>query len=78
MPIPTFLAIELAELCRKRPATALMFGDGITHLNQPTVHAGWDVQGITRAQAVDPMFPKPTLHDLRHTAASLVVSAGRT
>lgn len=31
---------------------------------------------IKRAQAKDPAFPTLTPHDLRHTAASLAISAG--
>ncbi len=76
VPIPTFLMEELAELTRERGAAALVFGDGVHHLNQPTVKGGWWVQAIGRAQAADPTFPTPTIHDLRHTAASLAVSAG--
>lgn len=76
VPIPPFLAAELAELVRGRSAGALVFGDGVRHLNQPTVKGGWWVQSIARAQAIDPGFPTPTIHDLRHTAASLAVSAG--
>lgn len=76
VPIPPFLAAELAELVRGRSAGALVFGDGEHHLNQPTVKGGWWVQSIARAQAIDPGFPMPTIHDLRHTAASLAVSAG--
>ncbi|GAA4736391.1 site-specific integrase [Amnibacterium soli] len=76
VPIPPFLAAELAERCRGKSSSALVFGDGIHHLNQPTVKGGWWVQAIARAQAADPGFPTPTIHDLRHTAASLAVSAG--
>ncbi|WP_375406804.1 tyrosine-type recombinase/integrase [uncultured Amnibacterium sp.] len=76
VPIPPFLAAELAEQIRGRSAGALVFGDGVHHLNQPTVKGGWWVQSIGRAQAIDPGFPTPTIHDLRHTAASLAVSAG--
>jgi integrase len=76
VPIPPFLAGELAEQCRGKSASALVFGDGVHHLNQPTVKGGWWVQAIARAQATDPGFPTPTIHDLRHTAASLAVSAG--
>ena len=67
---------ELAELTRGRGAAALVFGDGVHHLNQPTVKGGWWVQAIARAQAADPTFPIPTIHDRRHTATSLAVSAG--
>jgi integrase len=31
---------------------------------------------VKRAQAKDPEFPRVTPHDLRHTAASLAISAG--
>lgn len=31
---------------------------------------------MKRARALDPTFPRVTPHDLRHTAASLAISAG--
>jgi integrase len=31
---------------------------------------------VTRCQKADPTFPRVTAHDLRHTAASLAISAG--
>lgn len=31
---------------------------------------------MTRCQKADPTFPRVTAHDLRHTAASLAISAG--
>ncbi len=34
------------------------------------------VQAVKRCQEMDPTFPKITPHDLRHTAASLAISAG--
>lgn len=37
---------------------------------------GWSVYAKKRAKAADPSFPELTIHDLRHTAASLAVSAG--
>ncbi|MBG6060173.1 integrase [Cryobacterium sp. MP_M3] len=37
---------------------------------------GWFVYALRRAKLADPTFPTLTLHDLRHTAASLAVSAG--
>jgi hypothetical protein len=36
----------------------------------------WSVQAINRAKAIDSTLPKPTIRDLRLTAASLAVSAG--
>ena len=32
--------------------------------------------GVSKAQKIDPTLPRITPHDLRHTAASLVISAG--
>lgn len=32
--------------------------------------------GVRRSLATDPTFPRVTVHDLRHTAASLAASAG--
>jgi integrase len=31
---------------------------------------------VRRCQKTDPTFPRVTAHDLRHTAASLAISAG--
>ena len=76
VPVPAFLAYELAVLNRGRVGGDLVFGDGKQYLRQPTVKGGWWVQAIARAQELDPTFPRPTIHDLRHTAASLAVSAG--
>ena len=36
----------------------------------------WYVGAIARSQTADPEFPRVTIHDLRHTAASLAISAG--
>ncbi len=56
---------------------ALVFGDGITHLPTPTHGDGWFAGARNRAHDTDPSFPLAlTLHDLRHTAASLAISAG--
>jgi integrase len=37
---------------------------------------GWLRRAVARCQAADPTFPLVTAHDLRHTAASLAISAG--
>jgi integrase len=34
------------------------------------------VSAIGRAQAADQSFPRVTIHDLRHTVASLAISVG--
>lgn len=74
--MPLFLQQEIAAACAGKSVDALVFGDGTTHLNQPTLKGGWFMQAVARARRADPTFPQPTIHDLRHTAASLAVSAG--
>jgi integrase len=54
----------------------LLLGNGVSHLRTPDTRRGWWVASRSRAIAVDETFPKLTIHDLRHTAASLAVSAG--
>lgn len=54
----------------------MVFGDGDNYLHQPDRRRGWYVYAIARSQAVDKNFPRVTIHDLRHTAASLAISAG--
>lgn len=44
VPVPSFLMAELVAMTRDRKGEALVFGDGVRHLNQPTVHGGWWVQ----------------------------------
>jgi hypothetical protein len=55
---------------------AIVFGDGLTHLPRPHARNGWFMRAVGEAQAIDPTFPRITIHDLRHTAASRAVSAG--
>ncbi|MBT2517459.1 tyrosine-type recombinase/integrase [Streptomyces sp. ISL-90] len=76
VPIPAFLVDELSRLCVGKGREHLLFGNGLDHVRHPDGRRGWYVSAIGRAQADDPQFPKLTLHDLRHTAASLAVSAG--
>ena len=37
---------------------------------------GWFWSAVRKAQKLDPDFPMVTPHDLRHTAASMAISAG--
>ena len=41
------------------------------YLRRPVSHSGWFVKAVEKSAA-----PRLTVHDLRHTAASLAVSAG--
>ncbi|ALV47195.1 integrase [Arthrobacter alpinus] len=73
---PAFLdsAIEIA--CHGKTDDALLFGDGVTHLRPGNADNGWFAAAVKRSQATDPDFRRVTPHDLRHTAASLAISAG--
>lgn len=76
VPFPEFLSIPLAQLCEGKTPTDLLLGEGREHLRSPDTRDGWYVSAIRKAKKVDGNFPTLTLHDLRHTAASLAISAG--
>ncbi|MEO6828007.1 MAG: tyrosine-type recombinase/integrase [Microbacteriaceae bacterium] len=76
VPFPGFLAEPLAALCEGKRHDQLVFGDGVAHLRPPDRRRGWFISAIAKCQKTDERFPTLTLHDLRHTAASLAVSAG--
>ena len=77
VPYPRFLSEQLAELCRDKGKSDLLFGDGINFIRPPDPRNGWWVRAIAASRDADPDFPASlTRHDLRHTAASLAVSAG--
>lgn len=76
VPFPRFLADELAERCTDKTRDQLVFGNGTTHQRPPDSRRGWFISAVKKSQAVDPDFPAVTIHDLRHTAASLSISSG--
>lgn len=77
VPVPAFLSVPLARACEGKTRDQLVFGAGLDHLRSPTTRDGWFIQAKKRARAADSDFPSElTLHDLRHTAASLAISAG--
>ncbi len=76
VPYPSFLGGQLAELCRDRSPDSILFGDGHDHMKLPDSRGGWFAYAVKRCQKVDDQFPRVTPHDLRHTAASLAISAG--
>lgn len=76
VPFPEFLSEPLARLCEGKGRDQLVFGDGVSYMRTPDVRDGWYVYAKKRSAAVDKSFPNLTLHDLRHTAASLAISAG--
>jgi integrase len=77
VPFPAFLAEELEKQCAGKSRDQLVFGDGTEYIPTPTQGDGWFAGARTRSVEVDTSFPETlTLHDLRHTAASLAISAG--
>ncbi|HEV7949341.1 MAG TPA: tyrosine-type recombinase/integrase [Glaciihabitans sp.] len=77
VPFPAFLAFPLAAQCDGKSAESIIFGDGQNYQRSPDSRDGWFAGASKRARLTDPTFPpKITLHDLRHTAASLAISSG--
>lgn len=76
VPYPPFLAEPLARLCEGKGRESILFGDGISHMVIPHSSRGWFAAAVRRAQEAERDFPRVTPHDLRHTAASLAISAG--
>jgi site-specific recombinase XerD len=72
VPLPEFLLTYLARQCEGRGPGDLLFpGDDGKHLRRPHAVSGWFARAV-----VESKVPRTTPHDLRHTAASLAVSAG--
>lgn len=72
VPVPAFVLEELSGQCSDKEAVDLVFsGPGGGYLPRPKSAGGWFAAAVKRAQVQD-----ITPHDLRHTCASLAVSAG--
>jgi integrase len=72
VPLPEFLLTHLARQCESRSRDDLLFpGDDGKHLRRPHPESGWFAKAVAESKV-----PPTTPHDLRHTAASLAVSAG--
>jgi integrase len=76
VPYPAFLAPALNEQAKDKTARQLLLGDGRHHLPLPHSKYGWFARAVARIRESDSAFPEVTPHDMRHTAASLAVSAG--
>jgi integrase len=70
VPLCEFLVPLLSSQCEGKQRGHLLFGGG-DHLRRPHAVSGWFAKAVTGAGV-----PRVTPHDLRHTAASLAVSAG--
>jgi integrase len=71
VPVPKFVLAELKKQMLGRAADDLIFGDGANYLPRPKSADGWFGGAVKRAKV-----QRITPHDLRHTAASLAISAG--
>lgn len=73
---PAFLDEAVEVACKGKKRDALLRGDGVNYLRPGDAVSGWFTGAVKRAQVSDPDFPRVMPHDLRHTAASLAISAG--
>lgn len=88
---PAFLDQAIAQACQGKSSSAILWGDGESYLKPSHSTKGWFVNAARRVRAADerdaaaarelgheepPILPMLTPHDLRHTAASLAISAG--
>jgi Site-specific recombinase XerD len=80
VPFPKFLDSPLAEQREGNDHDDLLFpGVGGTYLHPPSFTRGWFQEAKKRAHILDASIPIDlTLHDLRHTAASLAINSGAT
>ncbi|TCK63122.1 MupG family TIM beta-alpha barrel fold protein [Curtobacterium sp. PhB136] len=88
---PSFLDAAFEATCAGKASDDLVWGNGYEHMRPGDSRRGWFVGAVKRMQATSaaavseaklrgqktpPLFPWITPHDLRHTAASLAISAG--
>ncbi len=71
VPVPKFVMAEIKKQIDGRGPDDLVFGDGRNYLPRPKSNGGWFVGAVKRAKV-----QRITPHDLRHSAASLAISAG--
>ena len=72
VPVPAFLLQYLARACEGKGRDDLVFpGEDGGYIVRPHTECGWLDKAVKSAKV-----PRATAHDLRHTAASLAVSAG--
>lgn len=77
MPFPAFLEEQIARLLvDKRPDDLVFTGPNAAILRVSNFRPRMFLSAVHRCQKSDPTFPTISPHDLRHTAASLAISAG--
>jgi integrase len=75
--LPQFIISALSITAEGKGRDELLWPSGTGgYLAPPSSRESWLSGAVARCQAADPMFPRVTAHALRHTAASLAISAG--
>jgi integrase len=70
----TALRVRDVDALRRRLAVSLLFGDGIDYLGRPRSSGASRSRFMTALDTA--RLERMTVHDLRHTAASLAISSG--
>lgn len=77
VPFPKFLDEQIVRLLvDKLPDDLVFIGPNAAALRVSNFRPRIFLPAVRRCQLADPMFPTVSPHDLRHTAASLAISAG--
>lgn len=75
--LPGFVIDALAETAKSKGRDDLLWPSARGgYLGPPSSTESWLSGAVSRCQQADPTFPRVTAHALRHTAASLAISAG--
>ncbi len=75
--LPKFVIDALAETAKGKSRDDLFWSTGSGgYVGPPASKESWLSGAVHRCQKADPTFPRVTAHALRHTAASLAISAG--
>ncbi len=75
--VPRFVADALAPLCAGKGRDELLWIDAKGQpVKPPGSKDSWLSGAVARCMKADATFPRVTAHDLRHTYASLAISAG--
>jgi integrase len=75
--LPDFVIEAIAVTAQGKGRDDLLWPSATgDYLGPPSSRQSWLSGAVARCQAADPTFPRITAHGLRHTAASLAISAG--
>jgi integrase len=75
--LPAFVIDAIAATAEGKDRDDLLWPSRVGgYLGTPSPSHSWLAGAVHRCQKVDPSFPRVTPHALRHTAASLAISAG--